>query len=465
MAVSRTIPQDRTNPLEAFNAADLLSPIESGFSTPERLDPYWDQLWTSGSSVNWTSYESAERHMTAGLGNLPQAMLMTEEEAWEKLLSPYTFPQLLRFLAVIGSWRTVSGEQVEALSGCVGSSNVLSRLMAAAFRVGLIDFGSASSGLKRSATSNRGVLYRPTNSKAIERIFETLTYPEWVSMTGGLSWERGGQFDRHNILSTELGLRAAEYCDVSTLLGEKFSTADLLAGSGIGWETLKGDTKSADLTVVRTDGLKIAIEVTASLGANFTRKVEKWAELLNDRPMNESGLSVVFLIAPPHGTNANTVRSETYKAVSAVVRRYPGTARESIASRIGVASWTEWFPERHMIAPRFLTMTVDRPSGMETGEMTWTETELLSSSYAYTPKHAGLTAILDNAHLLWSAPLWLRDFRKAPSLVPTIMAHMEITDIPYSKPKRSGRAAGHQPGKAKGAVKDTKMPKRLLPYM
>ena len=118
-----------------------------------------------------------------------------------------------------------------------------------------------------------------------------------------------------------------------------------------------------------------------------------------------------------------------------------------------------------MIAPRFLTMTVDMPSGMEDGEMTWTETELLNPSYAYNPKVAELNAILDNAHLLWSAPLWLRDCRKAPSLVPTIMKHMEITDIPYAPPRRPEQNGGHIPGKAKGAVKDTKMPRRLRPYM
>jgi hypothetical protein len=469
MAVSRTIPQDRTNALESFDAADLISPIESGYSTPERLDPYWDQLWTSGSSVNWTSYATAERHIAAGLGSLPKVMLMSEEEAWAKLLSPYTRNQFLRFLSTLGAWRTMSGEQVEAMSGCFGSSNVLSRLMAAAFRVGLIDFGSSSIGLKRTGGSNRGVLYRPTNGKAIEKVFAHLTTSEWTSFTGGQSWERGGQFDRHNVLSTELGLRLAEYTDIATVLGEKFSTADLLAGSGIGWEQIKGDTKSADLVVVRPDGLKIAVEVTASLGAQFTRKVERWAELLNDRPQALSGLSVVFVVAPPQGGGgASTVRSDTYKAVASVVRQFPGTAQESIASRIGVATWTEWFPEKHKISPRFLNMTVDMAAGMKDGEMTWTETELLDmTAYPFAPKEPGLVAILDNMHLLWSAPTWLRDHRRAPSLVPTMLAAAGRAGrpIPYSQPKRPKTSKGHEPGRGKGVVGDTKPPRRLLPYM
>ena len=455
-------------PENAIHARNLVSAVSPGFTTPERLDPYWDHIWSAGSTLTWRSHDSATAQVIAGLGGLPAAHRISEAEAWARLESPKSRNSLLRFLATIQMFRTSTGEQVEALSGARGAANVLSGLVAAAFRVGLIELGSPAAGLTRSETSNRGTLYRPTTSKAIDRITNRLTYPEWVSLTGGIAWDRGGQFDRHNVLATELGLRLAEYCDVGTVLGEKLSTVDLLAGSGIGFGQLKGDTKSADLTVVRPDGLRIAVEITATLGASFEKKVERWARLLNERPMDDSGLSVVFVIAPPHGASANSVRADTYKVIASVVRRFPGTVRESIDTRIAVASWTDWFPERHMIEPGFFSMAVTMPSGMSDGKMIWKETELLNTStYPFIPSRPELNAILENAHLLWGTPVWLRDHRRAPSLIPTIMRHAGVgtIPIPYSKTLRDVAPGGHVLGKGKGAVGDTKMPKRLLPYM
>ena len=453
---------------ETFHSIDLLSPAASGLTTPERLDPYWDRIWANGSTVTWRSYESAEAQVIAGLGALPSAHRIAEADAWRQLESPQTRKALLRFLSVLGTWRTMTAEQAETLSGSRGTSKVLSGLIAAAFRAGILELGSPAAGLIRESTSNRGILYRPSNSKAVQRILDNLTYPEWVSLTGGQKWDQGGQFDRHNVLATELGLRVAEYCDVATVVGEKLSTIDLLAGSGIGWGPLTGDTRSADLTIVRPDGLKIAVEITASTSANFSRKVERWARLLNDRPMDESGLAVVFVIAPPHGASATAVRTETYKTIAAVARRFPGTVRESIASRIGVANWTTWFPERHLVSTSFFPLSVDMPAEMVNGAMTWQQAEMLNpKTYRYSPNHLGLTAILDNMHLLWGTPVWLRDHRRAPSLIPTIMERSGVSavPIPYSKTLRDVTPGGHVPGKGKGAVGDTKMPKRLLPYM
>ena len=452
-----------------LHTLDLLSPAASGFTTPERLDPYWDRIWANGSTVTWRSYDSAEAQVIAGLGGLPSAHRISEADAWRQLDSRQTRKALLRFLAVLGAWRTMTGEQAEALSGSRGTSKTQSGLIAAAFRAGILELGSSAAGLIRGSTSSRGTLYRPSNSKAVQRILDSLTYPEWVSLTGGQEWNQGGQFDRHNVLATELGLRVGEYCDVATVLGEQLSTIDLLGGSGIGWEPLRGDTRSADLTIVRPDGLRIAVEITASTSANFSRKVERWARLLNDRPMDESGLAVVFVIAPPQGMSANAVRTETYKTIAAVARRFPGTVRESISSRIGVANWNNWFPERHHVSTSFFPLTVDMPAGMVKGVMTWQQTEMLNpKAYRYSPRHRELVAILDNMHLLWSAPIWLRDHSRAPSLIPAILERSggSATPIPFAKTVRDVvTPGGHVPGKGKGAVCDTKMPRRLLPYM
>lgn len=449
----------------AFDASELFSATMPEFETPARLDPYWDRLWASGSTVTWRSYATAEAHVLAGLGGLPKAHRVSETEAWELLESARNRNPLHRFLAVLGAWRTLTCEQAETLSGSRGTSNDLSRLVSAAFRAGLIELGNASAGLVHQSTTSRGTIYRQGDPEALARVLSHLTYSEHMSFTGGQGIDPGKQYDRHNILATELGIRVAEYCDVATVLGEKFSTLDLLAGSGLQLKPLTG-TRSADLTIVRPDGLKIAVEVTASTSDHFAEKVYRWAKTLNDLPMNESGLMVVFVVAPPHGTNANAVRTATYKAVASAVRRLPGTAYESVASRIGIATWTDWFPQRHHISEDFFSLTVDMAAGMRDGAMTWRSVPLLSpTSTPFAPNREDLTAILDNAHLLWGTPVWLRDHRRAPSLIPTMLvnAGRDPLTIPFAQPRRPGK--NHTPGKGKGAVADTKMPRRMLPYM
>ena len=81
----------------------------------------------------------------------------------------------------------------------------------------------------------RTAVYRPSNTTVFDkRVAPHLTFPEWVSVTGGQPWSSASQFDRHNLLAAELGLRLFEYADIGTVLGEKLSSIELLAGSGLG---------------------------------------------------------------------------------------------------------------------------------------------------------------------------------------------------------------------------------------
>ncbi|MFS0885191.1 hypothetical protein AB3M81_08300 [Aeromicrobium sp. 179-A 4D2 NHS] len=438
-------PADRTKTTAALHANQLFTPLEGGLSTDQRLDPYWDRMWVSGSIASWTNYDGLARTSNVGVTFLPKAYQISEEVAWAQVMNNRTMQETLRFLAVLTSWRTLSGEQIEAMSGCRGAANPRSKLISALFRLGIIEIGYATTNAFITKSGlDRTVLYRIGNEKAIEPLLADLTYTEWVSLTGGQGWERGGQFDRHNVLATEFGLRCAEFIDLSGVLGEKFTTTDLLAGSGIGRPTLE-DRRSADLCLVRPDGLRIAVEITASAGESFTRKVERWAELINDRPLNDSGFMMLFVIAAPEG-RADALRAEVYKKIASILRRYPGTARESVAARFAVASWTEFFPGRHQISERFLDLVVDTPTGdlFAGDQSTWEEVSLTdASAIPFEPTDFGLNAILDNIHLLWQSPTWTRMPELAPDLVPTMLAQSGETTIPVPPFQKSDRAFKH----------------------
>lgn len=439
-------PLDRTPVVERIHASELFTPLEGGMSTEARLDPYHDNVWSSGSSASWTSYRSLSESTDAGIARIPAAYQISEKKAWETLRNHRHFGEVLRLLAVISSWRTVTGEQAEALSNCRGASNPQSALISALFRLGIIDVGVAvTQAFSTAEGRSRGNLYRIGDEAAARPLLDELTYAEWVALTGGQGWSKGGQFDRHNILSTEVGVRAAEYLDLGGVLGEKFATTDLLAGTGIGYPEIT-DRRSADLCIVRPDGMRIAVEVTSTTNAFFMRKIERWAELIEDRPFNDSGFMVLFLIAAPK-TRADQVRAEVYKKMASVLRRFPGTAQESVAARFAVATWTEFFPARNAISPRFLDLVVDRPTGdlFAGDQSTWQEVSLLDiDAIPYEPRNFDLNAILENIHLLWQSPVWTRIPEVAPDLTPTMMALSGETTIPVPAFKKSDRVFEHK---------------------
>ena len=63
-------------------------------------------------------------------------------------------------------------------------------------------------------------MYRPAHTKVFDTVLSPrLTFPEWVAVTGGQPWSSASQFDRHNLLAAELGLRLLEYADVGDRAG------------------------------------------------------------------------------------------------------------------------------------------------------------------------------------------------------------------------------------------------------
>jgi hypothetical protein len=165
------------------------------------------------------------------------------------------------------------------------------------------------------------------------------------------------------LLSAEFGLRVAEYLPVGTVMGEKMSSYDLLAGSGIGRQVLKtGAAKRADLTIVREDGLRIAVEITATVSDHFDSKVRSWAKLLAETPLKDSGLVVLFVAAESPGkikantdASATSIRGRIHSAILKALKEFPGTSYDRIASRIGVATWREYFPKKHYASDRFMS--------------------------------------------------------------------------------------------------------------
>lgn len=460
----RTTAQEGQTSAEAVAASMIPSACpDDELATHSRHDPYWDRLWAPGSQALWATGHMARQRKREGLGRVNVRHLLGEAESRRLLTANRGRANRLAGWAVIDSWRTASAEQLAAITGSRLFLDPNYSAMAASFALNLVDFGTYANPLNRTPSMDRNVLYRPANSEAFDKIImPTLTWPEWISITGGYPWSSGGQYDRHNVLATELGLRAAEYLPVGTVLGEKFSTVDLLCGTGLGKKVKKPDNRRADGTIIRHDGLRIAFELTATASKNFRSKVRRWAELISERPLETSGLTVLFIAAPHPDRPKNTrsdPRHDIYRAISSVMKEFPGTGKDSPAARIGVASWDDWFPARHEMTEQFFGLAADFAIGGGIGQAKWVRRELIGD-YPFTPwRTFDAMAVIDNSKLLAATPHWLRKGDHTHLIGSPMDRAREPVPIP--SPTRPSRVKGRPLGGAVGCAPSARLPIRL----
>ena len=432
-------------------------------SVHARIDPYWAELWSSGGSASWISIALARQQADAGIGRIPARLNIPETRAWSRLLSRTAITRTLNVMGTLDCWRTVTGEQLAAITGEAAVAGGQSSSMPELFAAGLVDNGIFTNGLMHTRNTERGTLYRPSrNSNFDQRLVPRLTYPEWVSVTGGHPFESGGQFDRHNVLATELGLRVAEWCEIGAVVGEKLSTFELLAHSGLGLPEAVGARRAADATLIRTDGARIAVEMTASTGPNFEAKVQRWATLLSNRRMDDSGLAVVFVVAP---RSDKTVKKGEYltavrKQIAAAARDNPGVSFDRTASRMFVVDWRDWFPAPGRVSQSFFALEASRPTGPN--EALWEQASILDPfDVLFTAKDPeGALAVLDNLAMIRSVPHWLRTGR-APELWPSSIREIGFDGIPMAEPVRPTQTVGLLLGAASGSAQQTRPPRRL----
>lgn len=454
----------RPTTFEAVHASKV--PTRNGCAettTAMRRDPYWDRLWAPGSQANWTTSQVMRTRQQIDGDRVNKKFLLDEETALAHLTGNTRRQERMNLWGVLDSWRTVTAEQAAAFTGFGHLMNPESKTVASSFALGLIDVGSFSMPMRQEPGLSRRSLYRPANTDVFRKLIEpTLTWPESVQVTAGYPWASGGQYDRHNVLAAELALRAAEHLPIAGVLGEKLATVDLLAGSGIGKSVPKADNRRADGVLIRPDGLRIAIEITATASKSFKEKVRRWAKLLSERPLETSGLTVLFVTAP-HLDRVQTgrdPRNTVYTAIAEVLREFPGTSRDSAAARIGVVSWDEWFPARHLLSKSFFELRCEfalKPEVRGAGK--WVSRSLLNE-YPFEPwKGFNATAVLQNQGLLGATPFWFRQ-GEFTHLIGT-PAQREGVIIPVPEPDRPERSRGGVFGSPSGAVGKVTLPSRL----
>jgi hypothetical protein len=215
-------------------------------------------------------------------------------------------------------------------------------------------------------------------------------------------------------------------------------------------------------TIIREDGMRIVFELTATASASFENKVRRWAELIAARPLETSGLTVVFIAAPHADRSRHTSadpRHAIYKKVAQVLKEFPGRGQDSPAARLGIVHWEEWFPDKHMMSEAFFNLEADFAINDPTGPDRWVRRGMLMD-YAFAPWHTfDATAVLENSQLLAATPHWLRKGDHT-ALIGSPMDRAKV-GVPHPAPAKPHLTKGRQLGAAIGNGGDAKLPKRL----
>ena len=446
-----------------FAALPSFTP-ESPVRTCKRLDPFYDALWADGTEASWISKSKATRTENAGLGSLPAHLAATTSSAWERLESGVAWEQKLSVLAAIDGWRTMTSEQAAQLTGQHQIASGKHRTTGDLFAAELLEIGVFNSAMNPRARQSRGTLLRPGRAgTATDRMSGLLSNPEWVSVTAGRGFEHARQFDRHNLLATEFGLRCAEHLWLGTVLGEKLSSVTDLAYTGWGATPANaGSQQTADLTVVRADGLRIAVEITASHGKSLDVKIEKWAKILHKRSTSDSGLVVLFLVAgQPDGksnTTAQVIR-KTRQAMTHAARLHSGRPDDRTASRMMLATWEDYFPVAGHASDAFLSLRAERATGDPVNP--WTSVNILNpAELTYAPTTDTQLAVLENAAGLRSTPHWLRR-ETPPELWQLAMTAQKFETLPRLNGPTDKGGQRAEFGAAKGVAGQAAISPRL----
>lgn len=457
----------------------LLSLWEVASATPDdphrtalRVDPYWAALWGSGASATWSSRTTATRQQQMGLETLPYRLRRDPAEAIERIVGTGGVAQRKRLaaLSAIQLFKVATGGQIASITGLpeLGADRV-PHVIADLYAAGLVDVGLFT-GVNGTKSMSRGHLYRPSRTDVYETVLRPrMTLAERVITTGAHPFETSAQHDRHGTLAVELALRVAEWCEIGAVLGERLSGIGLLAHEGAGYPAQRGVRAAADATLIRTDGVRLAVEITASASPQLERKVRAWAELLQSRRLRDTGLAVIFVVAdrPDSDIRSGLTMRKLRSMVAAATRDYPGDMWDRVASRFFVASWRAWFPEPGRMDRGFLTLQAERPTGI-TNATRWepaSALDVLDLPFDYVPDAArpgwDPFAVIHQTSSLLGQPHWLRTSTPREVFIEPVKS-MGFTSMPIPLPTRPEEFKGNVLGVGVGRAGDARPPRRLL---
>jgi hypothetical protein len=371
--------------------------VTPGYGPAERADAFWSMVWPNsngGPIINWHSLHSERAMADAGL-HVPIRHGRNRHSQSEAIALLRHRRTRLITLGTINLWRTITGEQLVAMTGRPGIGSARSEEIGLLFDAGLIQRG-------RFYYAGRSLdvpeIFRP-DTQADKVDLRHLRYADWLGATLGGQSIKGHQYDRHNILTVELSLRAGEICPLRSVLGEGLATWPRLFGSAL----KPNPYRSADALWVRDDGLKIAVELTATVTPATVKKIDQLAELLA-RDTTKSVVVLFVVAAHPKDGRTGDVTNRLRQAVKRSSHSSMSRILAEVENRMAIVKWTDLFPGPGLVEPEFVQLRAQRYSAADDD---WLPTDLLDP-YDVSFPGADFDAMFANLNDVLGTPWWMR---------------------------------------------------------
>jgi hypothetical protein len=396
----------------------------------ERFDPYFSPVWqdsSGGAAMSWLSNEALARLGTEGLVK-QRARGKHHYQSAEEALSALPFrPKWQKALGAINLFQTLTTQQLAAITDDPDVMYERSVTLDALFIAGLIQRGGFSLWQNRLRTDKTPELLR-IHPRAHKVDLSHLLYQDWLGVSSGAFKTRGHNWDRHNLLTTELCLRVAELCPtIPLVLGEALADLTRYADPK---HPLSGE-RMADGVLLREDGLRILIETTLGGSSSvLAAKCNEYALMLaNDR---SDSVSVLFVAARGDDWYTGANRRQTLRRIiGTVIAGLHGRIRGKVARHIAVADWRDWFPEPGCLHRSFRSLTATVPTGPTSDR--WQPVALADPmSTPMQPSDQSLVidmeTTLANAANLYGVPHWLRGTVDPDPLIRHLLAQAGLPE-------------------------------------
>ena len=415
--------------------------VTPGFGPGERRDPFWSMVWANshgGPVINWRSsrmdreLRDADIGTTASRQHWAKGSPRTVEDAREIL--PRRRPRV-EALATINLWREITGEQLAAM--CANPSLASSDRddVSVLYDAGFIQRGRFA--YNGSLLRDHAEIFRPEPDAPVQ--IPEMTYADWLSVTLGGEPIRGHQYDRHNLLATELSLRVAEMCPIRSVLGESAATWPRLFHPSLS----PNPYRAADAVWLREDGLTIIVEMVATaVVATMQRKIDQLTDLLARDTTKSSAVLFVVAADQRHDRSGDVARA-VRRIVKQSVRSSMSRVLADVPKRVAVARWEDWFPGPGLASREFIGLRAWRCLD----GTSWSEADLLDPYYfpfaLFDAPEVAQT--LDNVALVLGAPHWLRKrSTRGDEFDDDVLDHAGFPDVlkPLLKSPRRGSSRG-----------------------
>ena len=310
-------------------------------------DPYYGQFFAHNHATSWIDCELVAEHIASGR-RIPAPFTTDIDQARQRILASTTLrPMTVNILGFLHMWRTATAQQVARALGEPALASGKHRLWFYLLALGVIERGIQRGSVltHTPALQAEETIFRVGTHQHYRRNLEPhLTIPERVAITGGANFDAKRQYPRHNVLTTEIGLRSLEQSWCALALGEQFAGHDLLTLNPVGGHFLgTGGWAAADAVLIRKDGMRIAIELTTAGSPKFAEKANRWGRLLSLHRLNDCGLAVIFVVAPTEHNQIHVHMRSVRAAVAKAAQQNPGLVKDRTANRMGVVAWGDWW--------------------------------------------------------------------------------------------------------------------------